>query len=309
MDAIYHNPAHHAAFGGRDVLQAASRSTKKETENFLLKDKVYRKFKQTRQKFDRARIFVSSIGHQLQADLMDLQKYSRQNKGFKYVLVVVDAFSRLTLARPLKNKSGPEVAYSMKDIFAELRSRNKLGAVVLLASDLGTEFWNKHADVVYKQFNVHHFALRPSKKCAMAENSGRWLLDRIYKWMEHKGHNKWVELLPEFVKAKNARPNSTIGMAPQDVTFDNQATVYQKLYPGEISKGNTPPLKIGTKVNMAMDKLPFHKSFHGYFSDKIYLVKHRVNYAGIYRYTLVDPEDNMEISGSFYAQELLPLKE
>jgi hypothetical protein len=308
MDAIYHNPAHYAAFGGRDVLQHASQSTRAKAEQYLLKNPVYRKFRQARKKFDRARIFVSSIGHQFQADLMDLQKFARQNKGYKYVLVVVDAFSRFTLARPLKNKSGPEVADAMASILAELRSRNKLGAIVLLATDLGTEFWNQYADVVYKKFNVNHFALRAPKKCGIAENSGRYLINRIYQHMEHKSQNKWVDLLPDFVKAKNARPNKTLGMAPADVNFENQATVYEKLYPPPTSKPQT-PLPIGTKVNMAMDTLPFHKSYHGYYSDKVFVVKHRVNYDGIYRYTLLDPEDNMEISGTFYAQELLALKE
>jgi hypothetical protein len=310
MDKIYHSPSHPAGFGGRDALKIAARSSKRKTERFLLADRTYRRFKPNKQKFDRARIFVSSVGQQYQADLMDLQKFSRQNNGYKYILVVVDAFSRFTLARPLKRKTGPLVAEGLKDIFRQLQSDGKLGASVLFATDLGTEFWNTDADEVYKQFNIGHFALRAPKKCSLAENSGRYLLDRIYKFMDHVGHNRWVDRLAEFVEAKNGRRNPKLGsVAPKDVNFTNQNMVFENLYKKSPQLSNKLPLLIGEKVQMALDRLPFHKSFHGYFSDKVYVVKRRVNYDGIYRYTLMDPVDNVEISGTFYAEELLPMKD
>jgi transposase InsO family protein len=310
MNKLYHNPSHPAAYGGRKILAKASKASLRDTEKYLMSNKVYRKFRQNRTKFDRARIFVTSIGHQYQADLMDLQKYAQQNRKFRYLLVVVDGFSRYVFARPLKRKTGPIVAEALNDIFSELKTKGQLGERVLFATDLGTEFWNASAEHIYEQFNIAHFALRPPKKCSLAENAGRYLLDRVYKHMYHTGRNEWVDQLKDFVKAKNARPIKSLGnLAPKDVTFGNQSAVYKSLYEEATDKTEKEPLTIGQKVQIAVDRLPFHKSFHGYFSEKVYVVKKRVSYGGIYRYTLTDPEDNMEISGTYYVHELLPFKE
>ena len=61
---------------------------------------------------------VSSLGVDRiwTADLADMQKYARQNKGFKYILVVLDVFSRYSWSRPLKDKTGESVTKAFKDI-------------------------------------------------------------------------------------------------------------------------------------------------------------------------------------------------
>ena len=53
--------------------------------------------------------------------------------------------------------------------------------------------------------------------------------------------------------------------------------------------------------------MTFAKSYHGYFSDKIYEIKRRHDHQGIYRYTITDTTDGEEISGTYYANELLPI--
>jgi transposase InsO family protein len=307
---IYHQPEHPAAFGGRDVFRKAAKLTSAKAQKLLLSDKTYRKYKRPKVKFERARVFVSSIGHQFQADLMDLQKFAHLNKGYNYLLIVVDAFSRLTLARPLKRKTGPQVASALHDVFSELKGKDLLGEQVLLATDLGTEFWNSHTKQVFKDFSISHFALRAPKKCSFAENAGRYLLDRMYKYMHKSGENKWFDRLDDFVAAKNSRKNRSLGdIAPKDVNFANQASIYRRLYIDKKQTVEKSPLKVGQKVQLSLDRLPFHKSFHGYFSQKVYIIKHRINYNGIYRYTLIDSDDNVEISGTYYAKELLPFPE
>ena len=48
---------------------------------------------------------------------MDLKKYVKQNKDYRYILVVLDIFSRFAWARPLKKKTGVEVSNALNDIF------------------------------------------------------------------------------------------------------------------------------------------------------------------------------------------------
>ena len=46
---------------------------------------------------------------QWQANLVDMQLYSKENEGYNYMLTVIDCFSRFAFAKILKNKSGDKV--------------------------------------------------------------------------------------------------------------------------------------------------------------------------------------------------------
>ncbi len=45
-----------------------------------------------------------------------MQHYSKENDGFKYILAVIDVFSKYGWMRPLKSKSGADVAAAFKNI-------------------------------------------------------------------------------------------------------------------------------------------------------------------------------------------------
>ncbi|KAJ8913380.1 hypothetical protein NQ315_008772 [Exocentrus adspersus] len=52
----------------------------------------------------------------IQADLIDLISYSKENNGYKYVLIVINCFSKFVWTEPLINKSAQEVANAMNKI-------------------------------------------------------------------------------------------------------------------------------------------------------------------------------------------------
>jgi hypothetical protein len=306
MEKIYHNPKHPAAFGGVRALQKAGNF--KNAKEYLLKNKTYRKFKQSKRKFQRARIFVSSMAHIFQADLMDMQKFSRKNQGYRYILILVDVFSRFLVAKPLKNKSADEVATALDEAFNYLKGDDLLAEYVMLGTDLGTEFWNTKTELIKEKYNIAHFPLRAPKKASLAEITGRYLIERIRKYMFANETEKWIDKLDDFVQARNSRKTKSLGnYAPKDVNYNNQAEVYETLYSDRFDRHKRKPLEIGAKVQIALERLPFHKSYHGYFSDKVYIVKHKNDYNGIFRYKIADSEDNIEIMGTYYADELLEL--
>src|SRR5271168_3694715 len=75
--------------------------------------------KPARKKFERRKIFIYRIDEQWQADLVDMQLYSKENEGYNYMLTVIDCFSRFAFAKLLKNKSGDEVKNAFESIFNE----------------------------------------------------------------------------------------------------------------------------------------------------------------------------------------------
>ena len=83
--------------------------------------------KPIRRKFKRRRVLV---------DLVDMQAFSKFNRSVKYLLAVIDVFSKYGWLIPLKDKTGKSVASALKTIF-EGRKPEKMWV------DKGKEFYNK----------------------------------------------------------------------------------------------------------------------------------------------------------------------
>ena len=70
-----------------------------------------------------------------QADLVEMIPYARVNKGYKYMMTVINAFTKYAYAVPLKMKTGKEVTNALKPILAANRMK-------YLRTDNGKEYYN-----------------------------------------------------------------------------------------------------------------------------------------------------------------------
>ena len=61
---------------------------------------------------------MNSIDEISAADLIDMQAFSIDNNGIKYLLTVIDIFSKFIWIIPLKRKTGQDVA---KCVFEDLK--------------------------------------------------------------------------------------------------------------------------------------------------------------------------------------------
>ena len=104
--------------------------------------------KPKRNVFSRRHVYSPDVDNTWTADLADMQKYARTNKGYRYILVVLDLFSRYSWARPLKNKTGVEVASAFEEIFKDGRKCKRLWC------DKGTEFYNSIVQLLLDENNI-----------------------------------------------------------------------------------------------------------------------------------------------------------
>ena len=75
--------------------------------------------KPIRRKFKKRRVLVNGIDKIWAADLVDMQAFSKFNRGVKYLLAVIDILSKYGWLIPLKDKTGKSVASALKTIFKE----------------------------------------------------------------------------------------------------------------------------------------------------------------------------------------------
>ncbi len=94
--------------------------------------------KKVTKKFQRRRVIVHDIDEIWGADLVDMQENEKTNDGNKYILTIIDCFSRYAWAIPLKNKSGVVVTDAFIKLFAVGRIPTKLWV------DQGSEFYNSN---------------------------------------------------------------------------------------------------------------------------------------------------------------------
>ena len=110
----YYDPQHEAAFGTLEKLKRVEKKTGVaklgEVKPWLEKQDAYALRRPVRKRFPRNPYSLDNIMNVWECDLMDLQALSRHNDGVKYLLTVIDVFSKFLHMIPLKSKSGKDVS-------------------------------------------------------------------------------------------------------------------------------------------------------------------------------------------------------
>src|ERR1700727_2946859 len=135
LKQIYYDPEHEAGYGSVTALVKASGASRRAVEEWLRKQDTYTLHRQARKKFRTRKYRTSGIDTQWQADLVDMQKYGQANDGYKWLLTVIDIFSKYAWAQPVKSKTAVHVQEAFRKIFETGRTPNRL-----LQTDEGNEF-------------------------------------------------------------------------------------------------------------------------------------------------------------------------
>lgn len=184
LKEIYYNPSHPAALSAPPVLAAAAKVPLLRTEKWLQKQKTYTLHRRARKRYPTRKYYVNAIDDQWQMDLADMNQLQSQNRGYRYILTVIDVLSRYGFARPLKTKTGNEVATAMEDIF------RKSGRVPRrVQTDQGKEFYNPAVKRLLERYNVELFSVKSPFKSAMVERWNRTIKSKLWKLFTSRNNN------------------------------------------------------------------------------------------------------------------------
>ncbi|XP_036146768.1 uncharacterized protein LOC118646926 [Monomorium pharaonis] len=117
-----------------------------------------------RRNFPRRRVIVCGYDDLWQADIVEMIPYSRFNRGYHYILIVIDVLSKRAWGVPLKSKSGSETADAISEIIRESGRRPKN-----LQTDMGKEFYNANVQKVLKKHNINHYSTYSVMKASVVE--------------------------------------------------------------------------------------------------------------------------------------------
>ena len=139
MEAYYDVKAP-GSYGGIDALyrlmkQRGENVTRKQVANWLAEQETYGLHKPVRRRFARRKIYSRGIDYLWQADLVDMSHLVEENDGYRYLLTVIDVFSKQAWVKKLKKKDGKSVTDAFNEIFVTRKP-------VKLQTDKGKEFLN-----------------------------------------------------------------------------------------------------------------------------------------------------------------------
>lgn len=253
-----------------------------------------------RKNFKRRHYVMRGVDDTFQADLIEMIPYASQNKGYKYILTVIDTFSKFAWVVPLKNKTGEEVTNAMQSIFIEHSNRIPKN----LQTDDGKEFFNKNFQNLMKSYHINHYSTFTHKKASICERFNRTFLNRLWYQFSLQGSQKWLNLLQTIMKSYNSTVHRTIKMKPIDVNKSNQnhllSTVYRQNQTINIDKINK--YQAGDFVRISKYKGIFEKGYTPKWTTECFEITKVLPTEPI-TYLLKDL-NNQEIRGCFYEYEL-----
>ena len=165
--------------------------------------------KPVRKKFKKRRVIAKHVDDIWAADLVDMQSYSRTNKGFKYILMIIDVFSKYGWAIPLKNKTAAEIVRAFTELW---NSGEKVPKY--LWTDKGREFDNKLFRALLDKKNVHMYWTENEEKSCIVERWNRTIKSMMWKYFTKQRTGIYICVLPDFIKKYNNTYHHSIKCTP-----------------------------------------------------------------------------------------------
>ena len=224
-----------------------------------------------------------------------------KNRGYKYVLVCVDGYTRYCMIRKLKSKNAKEVCEAMKSII------KTYGAPKYINCDYGGEFVNSTFNTeILKKYDIKMYHMHTENKSVYAERTIRTLKEYIIApFNTSKGI--WVDYIDNAVRKHNNTPNrSTNNHTPNELWNDNYVYI-EDTTPDKLSdKDMTPQFTIGQYVRICNKPSTLQKKSLTYkWSKKLYEVVEIDNHVLPIMYKLKDTTNGENISRKYYYWELL----
>lgn len=295
------------SFGGKYRLYNQYPTlSKKEIDQKLSHSEVYSKFKE-KKKIKTSAVYVYYKRQLMQADLVFFNEPEQiaSNDGYRYLLVIIDCFTKMVWMYKLKNKQCSGVASAFRNLF-EIECAGSLPHNI--QTDQGLEFKCKELSELFKSKNVNHYFAFSERKCVIVERVQGTLQRLFYQLMEHHNTHEWTRFIDDVKKIYISRIHRTIGMAPEKAELEkNRLKVLKALQSHYATYRNKPAkFKVGDTVRISGMRNKFKRGYHASFTDEVFKVHKVLKNLPTPRYILMEWDGEIIQNGTFWPNELTP---
>ena len=248
--------------------------------------------KPIKRKFKKRQVLVKGIDKIWTADLADMTALNNENEGYRFLLLVIDTFSKYGWIIPLKDKKGETVADALKELFKK-RKPGKLW------TDKGREFYNKDVKDLVELYSTEN-----EEKSSIAERWIRTMKEKMWKYFSDSNTYKYIDVLPDLVEDYNNTVHSSTKLTPKEASKKkNELIVWRNLYPDRYKQYDIiPKFSVGDEVRIIKKKKVFEKGYTTRWTEEIFTIT-EIQDTNPVTYKLADLQGE-EIKGTFYEPEL-----
>ena len=240
-------------------------------------------------------------------DLISIEDFSRQNSGIKYLLSVIDSYTKKAWVQPLKSKNAETFLAAFKRVINSAVDPPKT-----LISDKGAEMKNQLFKNYCSAQNIK--LIFTEDHASIIERFNKTIQQRIYKYIYAKptGGSNYIDNLEKLVQSYNESWHRSIKMTPNQAEqseykaqlFINTRARYKKIEKAA-KKRNRIQLRVGDAVRIKATKAKLGaRSYDQSFLEEIFTISRVNKHLPIVTYSLIDHE-NKPIDGTFYYRELV----
>ena len=225
-----------------------------------------------------------------------MQKYSKMNKGYKYIFTNIDIFSKYASSFPLKSKTIKDIKPCFEKIFKQRKPK-------YIWSDQESAFFPKEMLKFFENSNVKIYHTYSNLKAVIIERFNRSLRELMMKSFVKNNNTVWYNILHELIKTYNNRYHHTIKMKPIDVNKSNEKYIKNNFYTYDVTN-KMPKFEINDLVRISLKRRElFDKpSANIKWSEELFKI-HSIDKSNIITYKIKD-SNNEIIKGIFYEKEL-----
>ena len=175
-------------------------------------DEIYSK--PSRRKYPTNKIPYNYIDEIWSIDLDDMIDYKiSNNKRYRYIIIIIDNFSKYLWAIPLKDKNSRTITNEFSNILTTSKR-----SPVKLESDRGSEWYNSIFKNFIKNKNIQHYSRFTDRGPSIAERVIRTVRNLLKKPVFEKGKADWLSELPSVIRKSNNTIHNSIKMKPIDAS-------------------------------------------------------------------------------------------
>ena len=220
-----------------------------------------------------------------------MQLLSKHNKGIRFLLCVIDIFSKYAWVVPLKDKKGVSIATAFQSILKQSnRKPNKIWV------DKSSEFYNASFKKWLQDNDIAMYSTHNKGKSVAAERFIRTLKIKIYKDIISISKNVYIDKLDDIVHEYNNAYHTTIKMKSIDVKDNTYINTDKE------TNDKDPKFKVVDRVRISKYKNIFAKGYTPNWFEEVFVIK-KVKNAVSWTYVINDLSGE-EIMGTFYEKEL-----
>ena len=290
----------------REAKKKMCNIKREDVEEFLIRQPSYTRHRRAVRRFKRLATIAPGLHTDWQCDLSDMQRLSKENKGYGFFLLCIDSLSRQIFVEPVKTKHATAIVKGFQAIFDRCGYKPWK-----LVSDAGKEFTARAVQDYLNEHGIKHYCMytSPQFHAGMAERANRSVKERLYRYFTHANTRTWLAVIQPIVDAINNSPCSSLGgLRPMDVTFDNagevREAVKEKFIP---KKSGSREYKVGDYVRIERYKHAFQKGYEPNFTSEVFCISELRRSPFPITYHLTD-QNGETLKGWFYAQDLSLVK-